>query len=382
MATRKQTAQEFIPSDDTERTSQIIAARGMPDTPPAIVERDEFEETEDEILANVIADLGGPGIDAKVNVYQLDQNRNKAFVRAYMPSEFSLESLQSEYGPGDYEIHVRKDGRLATRKVVKIATPKNPNPVSLTPHTGVGDTKIIEAMQNGFKEMGAMFANALSGLAANQPKAKSTMEMLQELQLMREIMGANVQAQQVDPLKILDVATNLAEKITPRTGEPGNNEILLEAIKNFGPILVNAAQQKQPLSLQNQPLPQIQQLPQTQQITETLSNHSENKGLLQMQMMKKYYLGLLVSQAQNDNDPLTYANMMLDIIGEEKSLELVNADNWFERLCAEEPRASGYKAWFESMRECIIELTKPESNDTTGITANQDEPGVLQSNDK
>lgn len=367
MATRKQPTQEFIPSDNDERTAQIMAARGMPDTPPAILERPEpeiYEETEDEILANVIADLGGPGIDAKVNVYQLDQNRNKAFVRAYLPAEFSLESIQSEYGSGDYEIHVRKDGRLATRKVVKIAAPKTPaNPVAHA-QNNYNDTKILETMQNGFKELGGMFASALASLAANQPKPKTTMEMLQEMQLMREIMGGNLPAQPAtNPMEIITLAKELAETITPRVGEPGTGEVIMSALKTVAPMLQNAmAAQNAAPQLPAIPSNPIQQNPIAQSVQIPQGDD--------MNFARKMFLNMLISNAKADNEPSTYAAMIIDMTGEEKAREFAAAPDWFDQLCKEEPRAVDYRAWFQELKDSVEEMLKPDEQEPGLTTAN------------
>lgn len=385
MAARKQTAPtsgEFVSREDAERMAQEAAGRvlmTMPEPPepdPAIPELNE-DDPDDVALANVIADLGGPGIDAKVNVYQLDQNRNKSFVRAFMPTEFSLEAVQSEYGPGDYEIHVRKDGRLATRKVIKIAVPKN-QPANVAVNSGIESARILETMQNGFKEMGAMFANALAGLAANQPKPKTAMETLQELQMMKEIMGVNnaPAAPAADPLQMVELAMNLAEKIQPRVGEPGASEVIMEAIKNFGPLLQNASQNRPVNSLPQLPVQQHPAIVPPQMPVQTASAEQSPQPIQpteddQMNLARKMYLNMLVSNAQANNDPTTYANLMLDLAGEDEALKFANDPQWFEKLCGEEPKATPYKEWFDELRNIVIELTKPENPgiDTENETA-------------
>jgi hypothetical protein len=365
MAARKQPVQDFIPADPL-RDEQLEAGRMMarnPDPEPAEI----FEDDPDDIaLANVIADLGGPGIDAKVNVYQLDQNRNKSFVRAFMPTEFSLEAVQSEYGPGDYEIHVRRDGKLATRKVIKIAVPKNqPVPVA---SSGVDSAKLIETMQAGFREMATMFSGALANMTANQPKPKTTMETLQEIAMMRDLMGVNNAPAGPDPMQLFEMATQIADKIQPRVGEPGTGEVILEAIKNFGPVLTQAAQNAAARTIAPvmtaipNPAPLPAHVGETPAIT-PVPNPTE--GPDQMNIARRMYLNLLISNAANDNDPATYAQLMLDVAGEQQALEFANAPDWFERLCAEEPRAVQYREWFVELRSMVLELTKPEMPDIT-----------------
>lgn len=369
MVTRTKSARaaaeaEFLPADEIERKAQAMAAQTLMSMP----EQEYIEpepEPDDVALQTVLSELGADGTNAKVNVYQLDTMKNKAFVGAFLPSEFSLENVQKQYGPGDYEIRVYDNRGLKTRRIIKIAEPKKQEQLPVM-HAQNETAKLIEVMQSGFNQMGQTFAQALGQLAQSQPKPKTTLETLQEMRMMREIMGFNSQPQNsVDPLKILEIATGLAEKITPRVGEPGTGEVILEAIKNFGPMLSNgfgqAAQQNAlPSPVMRNPAAPVIPLQQNPIQSPT------NEGDEQMNIMKKYYLNLLIAQAQANNDPVTYANMMLDVIGEEKSLAMVNTPDWFELLCKEEPRAVNYRLWFESMRAIIIELTGPEDDAITG----------------
>lgn len=354
---------DVITQDELERRAQIAAGREMPDTPALFYapepERDELEESEDEILANVIADLGGPGVDAKVNVYQLDAQRNKAFVRSYLPAEFSLENIQAEYGPGDYEVHVRRDGRLATRKVIKIATPKVPQQV---PVPQSDNREIIAAMNSGFQQMASMFSQSLERLVTAQPKPKTTMETLQELTMMRDIMGGNVaqQAPAQNPMEIIELAKTLAENITPRTGEPGTGEIILETLKNIGPLLMNAQR--------NMPMPVVAHAPQMPAIPQTPAlQQNPVPETDEMSIQRKIFLAMLIRNAANNNDPETYANMLLDQASEAEILEFAHREDWFELLCKEAPSAAPYRPWFEEMRLMVLDLTKPESDDTTVV---------------
>lgn len=352
-------AQEYVPADDAERIAQSAAAKAM-------ALRDEIEDAQPEIsdedlpdeiaLQNVLSELGSSATEAKVNVYQLDSRNKRAFVGSFSPVEFSLERVQAEYGSGDYEVRVH-NGRMISRKVIRIAAQKNPTTVPMSAQPDM--TKIIETMNSGFEKMSGMFANALANLSVNQPKPKTTMEMLQEMQLMKEVMGMNRPVQQTDPLQVIELAKSLAETITPRVGEPGTGEVILEAIKNFGPMLMQGMQQNATQQIAH---PQIT----SPQLTAPLqSNPIEPKPAIpgetdQMNILKKYYLNLLIENAKADNDPETYANVALDLLGEEKVLELVNAPDWFEMLCKEEPRAIEHRLWFDELRNHVIDLTKPE----------------------
>lgn len=371
MATRAKTApqSEYIPIDEVERMAQNAAGKALSMLPDFDPEPEEVDP--DEVaLENVLSELGSSGADAKVNVYQIDDKKNRAFVGSFLPSDFSIEQIQTHYGAGEYAVEVRKDKKWLKKTIVKIAAPRNIGAGIITaPVTGIGDAKILETMQNGFKEMGAMFANALAGLAANQPKPKDALETLKELQLMKELLGGNQPAAPVtDPMQMMEIAMNLAEKIQPRVGEPGTGEVIMEAIKNFAPLLSQAAQQssQRPILANPNPAPLPPHIGEPPAPTPIPNATDEAE---QMNLARKMYLNMLVSNAAANNDPATYANLMLDLAGEQAALEFANAPDWFEKLCAEEPRAAAHKEWFDELRNLVVELTKP------------DEPGISEGNE-
>jgi hypothetical protein len=366
--------------DEAERMAQAAAGKAlsmlpefdMPDDPPE-------DDPDDVALANVVAELGNDSADAVVNVYQIDDKKGRAFVGTFSPVDFSIALIQTQFGAGEYRVEVRQNKKWLKKTTVRIAAPKN-NPLLIPAQVPQVETgKIIETMQSGFKEMGTMFANALAGLAANQPKPKTTMEMLQELQMMREIMGGNQPAAPAgpDPMKLFEMATEIADKINPRQGEPGAGEIVLNAIKEFGPVISQAAQNAAMNRPQVTPItPQLHQsqAPVLQQNPNVPENEQMNLAAAMQAQARKMYLNLLIGNAEKDNDPATYAQLMLDVAGEEQALEFANAPDWFERLCAEEPRAAAHRAWFDELRNMVLELTKPETPDMNTEGQAQTEP--------
>ncbi len=368
MATPRKTAVsgELLPADQPTREEQAAFARMMLANPEPEQETDE-PDPDDVALANVLAELGSSGADVKVNVYQIDEKRNRAFVGSFLPDNFSIELIQAQFGAGEYSVEVRKDKKWLKKTMIKVASPKNPAIIPGAAISPAQDTaKIIEAMQGGFAQMGQMFASALGQLAANQPKPKTSMEMLQEMALMRDIMGGNNPAPVgPDPMRLFEMATEIAEKITPRQGEPGAGEIILEAMKNFGPILNQAAQRPQqpafPPPLMNNPaLSNTTPTPPAAPITDKPAEQEPD----QMNIARKMYLNLLIANAAADNDTMTYANLMLDVAGEDAALEFANRPDWFEALAGEEPRARQYPGWFARLRDDVMELTKPENEST------------------
>lgn len=372
---------EYIPVDDAERIAQSAAGRALASF-PEYGDYDEPVADPDEVaLENVLSELGSSGADAKVNVYQLDAKRNRAFVGSFLPGDFSIEQIQLRYGAGEYAVEVRKDKKWLKKSTVRIAAPRE-SVSSPAQQTAIDQSKIMEAMQSGFERMGAMFANALSGFAVNQPKPKTAMETLQELAMMRDLMGfdRHQPAPAQNPMEIIELAKTLAETITPRTGDPGTGEVIIETLKHIGPMLMQA-QRAMPATpqalapvLQQNPIPQN---PVIDPAIETAQDDNE------MSIQRKIFLGLLIRNAAANNDPETYANLLLDQASEEQIIEFAHRPDWFELLCREAPQAAPYRPWFEELRLIVLDLTKPETDDKTeGVELSDDTPNVPGSTDK
>jgi hypothetical protein len=361
---------EFVSREDAERMAQEAAGRVLMTMPEPEPETPSEPDPEDIALANVLSELGSSNTEAKVNIYQFDGQKNRAFIGAMLPAEFSMEKIQADFGPGDYEVRVYSTGGLLTRKVIKIAAPKLPANALPVSAPALETGKIIETMQSGFEKMATMFAGALQNMTANQPKPKTTMEMLQEMQLMREIMGGNAPAAPgPDPMRLFEMATEIADKIQPRQGEPGAGEVILNAIKQFGPVLAQAAANRpQPVITQ----PALPSPPVLNPVTPVAPSTEPESD--QMSIARKMYLNMLIANAHADNDPATYAQLMIDLVGDEAAIQFANAPDWFEQLCAEEPRAANFRKWFEELRLVVLELTKPEVPDMNTGDENKPEP--------
>jgi hypothetical protein len=351
----------------------------------------QYDETDDDFsLTNVLAELGSSVDDAKVNVYQMEAGKPMAFVDSFAPNDFSLETLKQIYGAGTYKIQIRANGRIIPGgKTVRIAKAVNPSGI---PVPQFAPDKLIDTMNIGFERLGSMFAQAIQSLSANQPKPKTTMETLEELRLMREIMGGNAApAPPQDPYAILSLASELAGKMNP--GPQDENTVLLEGIKQFGPLLqtIMSGQQGQPASAGHngtvRALPQSQARPGpvpspqgstesdrravAQELSAVPLQTSEN---VDVSLMINMYLKTLVANAQADNDPMTYAQAIMDFMGDDEAVKLANNPEWFKLLCERVPEAAPYQIWFDELRQGILYLTKPDELDTHGDIQNPDNP--------
>jgi hypothetical protein len=96
-------------------------------------------------------------------------------------------------------------------------------------------------------------------------------------------------------------------------------------------------------------------------------------------MMQNFALNALLANAKAGNDPETYANLALDMLGTEFCVNFVSAPDWFTHLCAFIPDAVYYRSWFEEMREIIFDLTDSKEiglTDDVAPTINKVSPTV------
>lgn len=91
-----------------------------------------------------------------------------------------------------------------------------------------------------------------------------------------------------------------------------------------------------------------------------------------MNMMINMYLKTLVANAQADNDPMTYAQAIMDFMGDDEAVKLANNPDWFKLLCERVPEAAPFEVWFNELREGIIYLTKPDEPGTPADIQNND----------
>jgi hypothetical protein len=379
-------------------------------------ETGEEQEQEDEAIESAIAELGTSGSDAKINVYLLEPGKGSAYVGAYDPSNFSIEDIQRTYGPGEYKIHVRRGKTILKNKIIKIAAPKIPLVSAGLPNQSI--EKLAETMNAGFNGLTQMITQTVQAIAANHQPQKTTEEMLREMQLMKEILGPSNNAPHNDS-NTLDMflrGVEFAKELAPRDSEVTTNELILEGVKHFGGAFAamkqiqangaipHGAMPQAPINNTPRNLAQQTQAPQIPINTQTPSPNvviekpladtpgpllSQNSGAIsstesqegntmqanlepllqqsveQIDMMKTIAMQTLLANAKAGNDPETYANLALDMMGDEYCIAFASAPDWFEKLCAQIPDAAPYRAWFEEMRDCILELTDLKANANT-----------------
>jgi len=332
---------------------------------------DDFfhEKTEYDMVNEVLAELGGAS-DAKVNVYLLESGKSPAFVGSYAPDTFSIDAIQSNYGAGEYQISIRSGGRIRGGRKIRIAKPI----INVEQN---GNINGLEFISKQIADSQAQTQELIKALISKESQpVKTTAELLNEMLLMKQVMGGAEKSglDMKDFLTMLEVAKGLV----PAQGEASTMDVLLEGVKGLAPMLAMGAQQQQMQQMPNMPrqvLPSVTAAtnpipapaPAPAPANETVIEHStENQDTIDMQMQERFFFNLLVSNAHNDNDPAPYAQMLLDVVGNDTAEQLLNQENWFKVLTEKDSRVQLYEAWFTELRAEILEIIENDKKVLTG----------------
>ena len=324
------------------------------------------DETADESLISVLEQLGESESGATVNVYRTVKGESDAYLCRYSPDDFSkngFDDLLSKYGGGTYRIRVYgSNKRLMANKAITLEAPKTPAIPVVNPAEGID--KLANAMLEGFNKLGQLI------IQQNQPK-NDMGEMLQNMVLMKQIVGGETKQPQQDQLDLFLKGIEFAKMNVPEVAkEPSGNEMLMEAASKFLPVI--AAGMQQPQIPQPQMPQQIQQPAQPQQIQPEIQQGNSDMNVQQAmaRARMKAAVNFLVVQARQDSDPYPYAVMAVDNVPPEDLNTIISDENYIEFLAQFDNEVKQYPDWFNELREGIKQvLTEQEEPATTGANS-------------
>lgn len=309
----------------------------------------EFHEKRDELIGS-----GG----GTIRVYREGPGgyRDLTFVKGFGLNEFEPEMLQQEpFGGGRFRIHMRGETGIKDNFLFKVeplpgvrrAVDQSGTTVSVSNDSAA----LVAAMQAGFAQLVEKLKPAAPVLGIkeildivsiiNKPAAVPANGGLGQLKQLAEFMevieSARLPTGKDGEVSIWGVAARAFDKIAEPLGA-----VLSEVAKRK----LNGAE-----SVPALPAPAAAAAPQVK---------SEDEMLV----LLKSYLPLLIANAAADNDPATYANMILDAVAPEVLRAYVDRPDWFEVLAPLDPRLATHKEWFTELRECIMEglTAQPEAS--------------------
>lgn len=338
---------------------------------------------DDMAFESIVNDLGLSDESGKVNVYKL-RNGNygeQIFLFECMPIEFSLTMLQNpEYhtdGFHNFKVILRNSRNIVKAKQISVM-PNAKLFEKLEPVIHNNSNDFIMAIKAINDSNQALMATLINNQKQEviQPQ-KTTIEFLQEMQMMKEIFNSNQAPQtlQQSPLEVLELAKELALAMNP-DANTGIMSTMGKMLEKYGEPIMNAIANApaqvtktpivipipdSPHGITPNPLPNLQLTPVTAESDD-------------MSIMLKVYLNQLLSQAKRNADVELYADLVLDQVGDD-IFPMLEAPNWFERLVALNPAISEHKAWFDKLRQAI--LYDPTNDDVDEIDLTNDNDSTI-----
>lgn len=351
--------QQTLDVEDVFPTSQATQLRSIqvPEPAPDPVDYDDVTA-----LNNVLAELGeddagGGFVTVFRETIEASGKKPDEYLERFPASEFSLDNLKARWGAGKYKISVYQEGRILTRKVITIA--KDPNavaPIATAAPAATDLSPILSAIQqSNEKTIGAIMA-----LAQGQAKTPSRTEMLQEMQIMREMFapaGGSPAPQPYNPIELMKLGMEMANGGSG--GGESNNSWFNKMMETFGPALVpaltSAVTPKEPArraSTVALPAPVARPDPLPSTPTENPVN-----------IIIAQYLNMLKTAASKQAPVEEYADSILNSIpsAEIPGLEeMLKPADWREKTRQYTDAIELYPDWFTSLRDTVLQFIEDD----------------------
>ena len=298
-------------------------------------------------LDRIVGELIGDKQTVPIRLYRTRRGTREEEYITNIPPEVDsvLEYVKDEFGPGSYKVKIYVDGRVKVNQSFNIAEiEKTVAPVMhVQPqqnNLGMQElVMLLSSQQQQFLErMGTMIAGVLQG-----PSRK---EMLDEMLVYKQLFssGENKGFNPTEALDLLRQGMEFGKELNPSQREPDTNDILLEGLKTFAPIVAGAMAEKQNVVSERKAEATTPQIERSENVHEIVLRQA---------------IGFLVTKAKEGADPSLYAELVLDNAGDDILRVFVADPNWFDQLSQINEEVKSYPEWFGELKKSIIEMLTP-----------------------
>jgi hypothetical protein len=328
---------------------------------------------DDESSADRVAEFlrGSSGLKrADVHISRIKPDGTQAHCVKMPAEEFEtmgLDGLRARFGAGKFQVMLYaerpQDNRYVRRalQIFDLEEIRDVNPVA-APSSDI--VRLIDRMDQRLNAIEIVKPDPMENMRAT----------LTMMTLMREAMGLTTQpaqpVQQQSPLNaikeiaaVLAIVKDIRKEIEPPA--PDDDDPLTKIVGQFAPMLTAALskpeQHAQALPMiQANPLPPIiDPLPQTAQETVEQSLPVDEDAEMQTQLAVFY----LLSSAKNDADvddvaEMIYEKAPADLFG------VIESEQWWQAMLQLSPKFAPYQAYFERVRNRVIEIAREEEKET------------------
>lgn len=320
----------------------------------------------------ITQEFGGDPRDEvyKMTVHQVLKDKGKyAWLFSCVPTELPiLDRLRDEYGGGEFEVRVFKNGRLNRRFFQTIIPPKKPVVLPTPPD----NTMVI---MQGFEKLGELIAKQQTAPVPTQNFNPMTMmgSMMGMMVQMKEFVSPTMNALPAPGYDMLVKGIELAKDLNTDKGESSTTDIFMKLIDVFGKPIAEMAGKMDEQSVTPQPRSLT---PPVSVSSPQFSQGNETMNFLSLQ------LRFLIAQAKRGADPALYADLIIDQVPEDKLRAFILASDALDKLTALNSEVSQFLPWFELLgvhiREALTEF--PDPVHTNGDAPDDpDEPHAAES---
>lgn len=366
-----------------QRQALQLPAPGLEDH--EMFDADDFDAVTS--LNTVLAELGISTESTKgfITVFKektVNATKQEEYLGKFSVTEFAngnlLDHLQNNFGGGKYHIRVYAPGGgsviLRANKFIDIAAnasavPGAPIAMQQTPAASLDLTPLVSMMQQGFEKM-------FTAMQSMQPHQKSTVEILQELQIMKEVFApANLAsaAPSYNPVEMMKLGMEMATK-GGGGGDESNNAWVTKMIEVFGKPIVDGMVAAK--ANQATPTPQAQRtLPSPAPAAQAAQPSQPTEPEQPMNLLIKGYIKMIESAAASNADVGEYADNILGFLPASQVLEfegILRAPDWQTKLSSYSPAVNAYPVWFGALRETLLAYIDEDRAAASGVALTGD----------
>lgn len=314
---------------------------------------------DERIVASIMDELAGTE-GAQIRVYRDQKGRPMQYLFQAQAGDDVLGdvmgTLQEHYGAGEYRIQARAPGGvLKMNRLISVgAAPKKPDTAQPARDTGAEMINMqMQMMQQSKSDMLQMFAmmqqsqtSMIQALAAREQPAPREGLSLSDVMVLLPALSKN----DGNALDTLLKGIELGKSMEGNVGGASMTDLAQSALQ-----MISTAQATRPV-----PVPQPAPLPYQRPAQVPSQGQGHGDAALDSLVLE------LINAAARGRDPMLYAEIVIDELGEQAAVQLARNPGALDMLSSEYPVMLNHRAWFDTLLAAIGLFDEGGESDTIG----------------
>lgn len=347
----------------------------------------ETEEPLDEDVVRALVELDSAN-EIRWQILRVS-NPNAGFVEELSTAELSMDRIAKDAGPGKYKVRgIRQDGTYYKSATISIAVPIRPASAGVAPpaRDDSGTMQMITLMMQSAQASAAEQTKILTALIARPGAQIPWAAMLPVLPMLlkelREMMHKpdKDDASMERVLKLVTIVEKLKGK---EAGEQSTNwaDVVREGLSQVSAVAAarfgaapgnNAGADISARVVQRAPDVLSHTAHPDSAARGTMDEQTANTEAVEptIQMLGEKWLrdqlDVLIIAAANGRNPELRGELFVDekpkYIPDGVVIAMLSADDWFAQLIAFDARVANHPAWFDELRDVILETLQPKGD--------------------